>query len=211
MTASLYAEAMAEPSLDERDLDPDPLGQFQRWLDEAWQSGEPMANAMALATTAADGSPTARMVLLDSADERGFAFQTNLDSPKAHHFGVRPRAALLFFWPKLLRQVRITGSVSPIPADEVRASFAAAPPEIQAMIRACRQGQPIASRAELEQLWHEALRAAPEGGAPMPEDWGGFRVRMDAIEFWQGRANRLQDRLRLTRQDSGWLLERLIP
>ncbi|HET6318545.1 MAG TPA: pyridoxamine 5'-phosphate oxidase [Chloroflexota bacterium] len=203
---------MAERRLSESDLDPDPLRQFQRWLDEAWQSGEPMANAMALATTALDGSPTARMVLLTRADERGFAFETNLESPKAAHFEALPRAALLFFWPILLRQVRITGQVSRVPAEEVRASFQTMPAEVQAMIRACRQSQTIADRATLEQRWAVALAEAPEGGAEMPPDWGGFRVSMESIEFWQGREHRLQDRLRITRDaDGGWQLERLVP
>jgi len=197
--------------LDERDLDPDPVRHFQRWLDEAWQSGEPMANAMALASSSADGLPSVRMVLLTGVDHRGFAFETNIASPKAGDFAANPRAALLFFWPKLLRQVRVTGQVSHIPRREIEESFAKAPLEIQAMIRACRQGHVIGSRAELEQLWQQAIDAAPEGGAPMPDDWGGYRVSIDSIEFWQGRANRLQDRLRLTRHDDGWRLERLIP
>jgi pyridoxamine 5'-phosphate oxidase len=197
--------------LNEQDLDPDPLTQFQHWLQEAWDSGEPMANAMALASTDADGNPQARMVLLEAADERGFAFHTNLASPKARDFQGNPHAALLFFWPQLLRQVRITGHITQIPPEEVQHAFNQAPPEIQAMIRACRQGQPIASRALLEQLWQNAIDLAPRGGAAMPDDWGGYRVSMDTIEFWQGRANRLQDRLKLTRQPGGWRLERLIP
>jgi pyridoxamine 5'-phosphate oxidase len=170
-----------------------------------------MANAMAVASTAPDGTPAVRMVLLDAADEHGFAFQTNLHSPKARHFADRPRAALLFFWPKLLRQVRVTGSVSVIDPAEVRASFVLAPPEIQAMIRACRQGQPVADRAALEQLWHQALESAPHGGAEMPPDWGGFRVSLDTIEFWQGRDYRLQDRLRMSRSGNTWQVERLMP
>ncbi len=198
-------------ALDESDLDPDPLRQFQRWLAEAWQSGEPMANAMALATTDADGNPSVRMLLLDAADERGFAFQTNLGSPKAQHLRARPRAALLFFWPRLLRQVRLSGVVQPIGNEEVRASFMAAPAEIQAMIRACRQGQTIANRAALEALFQQALAEAPGGGAPMPDDWGGYRVVPHSYEFWQGRANRLQDRLQLTRSGDGWTVARLVP
>jgi pyridoxamine 5'-phosphate oxidase len=203
---------MAERSLSEQDLDPDPLRQFQRWLDQAWASGEPMANAMALATTGPDGAPTARMVLLTRADEHGFAFETNLDSPKAEHIAAQPRVALLFFWPILLRQVRISGRVTRLPDDEVRASFQAAPPEVQAMIRACRQSRTIPDRASLERLWSQALAEAPTGGAPMPADWGGYRVSIDSIEFWQGRAHRLQDRLRVSRRSDGtWLLERLVP
>jgi pyridoxamine 5'-phosphate oxidase len=201
-----------ERSLSEADLDPDPLRQFQRWLDEAWASGEPMANAMALATTALDGTPSVRMVLLDQADDRGFAFQTNLESPKGKHMAALPRAALLFFWPKLLRQVRISGAVSVIPADEVRALFGGLPVEVQAMIRACRQSQPIADRPALERMWADALAEAPTGGGAMPEDWGGYRVQPESIEFWQARAHRLQDRLRMTRSANGtWTVERLIP
>lgn len=203
---------MAQRSLSEHDLDPDPVRQFQMWLDEAWQSGEPMANAMALATTGLDGTPSVRMVLLDRADERGFAFQTNVDSPKAHHIAAQPRASLLFFWPILLRQIRVTGHVSRLPDDEVRAAFTGLPAEVQAMIRACRQSQPIADRSALERLWSAALAQAPQGGAPMPVDWGGYRVSLDSIEFWQGRDHRLQDRLRLTRRSDGsYALERLVP
>jgi pyridoxamine 5'-phosphate oxidase len=203
---------MADRTLSERDLDPDPLRQFQRWLDEAWQSGERMANAMALATMAPDGSPTVRMVLLTGADEHGFAFETNIESPKAAHMAARPRVALLFFWPILLRQVRVTGQVSRMPDEEVRASFQTLPAEVQAMIRACRQSQPIADRAALEERWAAALAEAPDGGAEMPADWGGFRVSLETIEFWQGRDHRLQDRLRLTRNAHGaWAVERLIP
>ena len=203
---------MQEHTLSERDLDPDPVRQFNSWLDEAWSSGEPMANAMAVATTGPDGAPTVRMVLLTTADHRGFAFETNLDSPKAHDLAALPKAALLFFWPRLLRQVRVVGEVSTIPREEVEASFHAAPPEIQAMIRACRQSQPIADRATLERLWSEALEQSPGGGAEMPADWGGYRLQPARIEFWQGRANRLQDRLRLTlERDGSWRVERLIP
>jgi pyridoxamine 5'-phosphate oxidase len=203
---------VAERALSEHDLDSDPIRQFNKWLDEAWSAGEPMANAMAVATTGLDGAPSVRMVLLTSADQRGFAFETNIDSPKAHHLEAQPRAALLFFWPRLLRQVRIVGEVSMIAREEVEASFQAAPPEIQAMIRACRQSQPIADRATLEEQWSEALQQAPTGGAAMPADWGGYRLMPHSIEFWQGRANRLQDRLRLTHEPDGtWRLERLVP
>ncbi len=153
---------MAERSLSERDLDPDPLRQFQRWLDEAWASGEPMANAMTLATTAPDGSPTARMVLLSRADEHGFAFETNLESPKAEHIAAQPRAALLFFWPILLRQVRISGQVSRMPDEDVRASFETLPPAVQAMIRACRRLSRIGQRSNSSgrQRWPKRRTAA---------------------------------------------------
>jgi pyridoxamine 5'-phosphate oxidase len=119
---------------------------------------------------------------------------------------------LLFFWPKLLRQIRVTGHVVPIDPAEVRASFQALPAEVQAMIRACRQSEPIADRATLERIWADALAEAPPGGGAMPEDWGGYRVQPESIEFWQARAHRLQDRLRLTRTEQGaWRVERLIP
>jgi pyridoxamine 5'-phosphate oxidase len=200
-----------ERTLNEADLHADPIEQFTTWLQEAWDSGEPFANAMALATTDHNGLPTVRMLLLDHVDQRGLTFQTNLESPKAHHLQRTSTAALLFFWPKLLRQVRVSGRVERLPREEIETYWASAPPGIQAMIRACRQSQPVASRAELEHLFQTALDEAPNGGAAIPPDWGGFRLAPDSMEFWQGREHRLQDRLRLTRLDGGWRVERLMP
>jgi len=199
-----------ERALDEADLDPDPQRQFLGWLQEAVDAGEAMPRAMALATTRPDGTPSVRMVLLEDVNERGFAFQTNLASPKAQDLAKRPVAAATFFWPTLVRQVRITGSVQPLTRDEVAAYFAAAPLGIQAMLRACRvQTDVIPDRAALEHSYKEAL-ALPEIG--LPDHWGGFRLRVKTIEFWQGRQNWLQDRLRYSRSsDATWRIERLVP
>jgi pyridoxamine 5'-phosphate oxidase len=195
-------------TLGEDTLDPQPHRQFGAWLRDAVQAGEPMPNAMALATTGVDGLPALRMVVLEDADERGFAFQTNLESPKAIQLNALPHAALVFFWPRLLRQIRVTGSVEPLTRAEVAAYFAAAPSAIQTMIRACRQSTVIADRTELEAAYAIALGSTEEG---VPAHWGGYRVQIETIEFWQGRANWLQDRLRYTRTPDGWRIERLVP
>jgi pyridoxamine 5'-phosphate oxidase len=195
-------------TLSEDTLDPQPHRQFGTWLREAVDAGEPMPNAMALATTDSDGMPSLRMVLLEDADERGFAFQTNLESPKAVHLAAIPRAALVFFWPRLLRQVRLTGRVEPLSREEVGAYFSAAPSAIQTMIRACRQSTVIANRGELEAAYAAALDSAEDG---VPAYWGGYRVQIETIEFWQGRQNWLQDRLRYSRTFGGWRIERLVP
>jgi pyridoxamine 5'-phosphate oxidase len=167
-----------------------------------------MANAMAVATTDLGGNPSVRMLLLDQVDARGFSFQTNIDSPKAHHLAHNPNVALTFWWPRLLRQVRVIGTTEPLPAEDVQRYWSTAPQGIKAMLQACRQSQPINSRAELERRFDEALQTDDQA---LPSDWGGYRVTPDMIEFWQGRANRLQDRLRLTRTDTGWRTERLMP
>lgn len=197
-----------EQTLSESDLDPDPHPQLRTWLQEATESGELMPNAMALATSSPDGTPSVRMVLLDDVDERGLVFQTNLESPKAADLTAQPRAALAFFWPRLLRQVRVTGSVSSLARDEAAAYYAQQPSAIQAMIRACRQSQVIADRGELERAYTAALQTPGDG---IPAHWGGYRLYVATIEFWQGRQNWLQDRLRYTRAASAWRIERLVP
>jgi len=200
-----------ERRLAESDLDPDPHRQFRAWLQEAIDAREPMPNAMALATCSVDGVPAVRMILLENVDARGFTFQTSLESPKARDLAAIPRAAATFFWPSLLRQVRISGSVESLSRAEVAAYFAAAPAEIQAMLRACHQSQIIPDRAVLERGYAEAL-ASPERA--VPDHWGGYRLRLEWIEFWQGRQNWLQDRLRYTRTPQAaaiWRIERLVP
>jgi pyridoxamine 5'-phosphate oxidase len=201
-----------ERTLDEGSIASDPVRQFQDWLREAFESGESMPNAMAVATTTADGTPSVRMLLLEGADAEGFIFLTSLESPKATDLARLPRAALAFWWPRLVRQVRVVGSVSRLPSSDVQQSFESAPAGIQAMLRACHQGAPIGSRSELERLFSVALSEYPNGGGPLPDHWGGYRLVPEMIEFWQGRANRLQDRLRFTRQTNGsWSLQRLVP
>jgi len=195
-------------TLSEDQLDPEPHRQFAVWLREAVEAGEPMPHAMALATAGADGVPSVRMVLFEDVDEHGFTFQTNLESPKALAMTAVPRAALAFFWPLLVRQVRVTGPVTPLDRDEVAAYFAAAPSAIQTMIRACHQSTVIANRDELERAYADAQGSAEDG---VPAHWGGYRVHIETIEFWQGRQNWLQDRLRYTRESDAWRIERLVP
>ncbi len=195
-------------TLSEDQLESEPHRQFATWLREAVEAGEPMPNAMALGTTGADGSPAVRMVLFEDVDERGFTFQTNVDSPKARALAAVPRAALAIFWARLLRQVRVTGGVEPLSRDEVAAYFSAAPSAIQTMIRACHQSTLIADRGVLEQAYADALGSEQNG---VPAHWGGYRVHIETIEFWQGRQNWLQDRLRYIRTASGWRIERLVP
>ncbi|HEY2592841.1 MAG TPA: pyridoxamine 5'-phosphate oxidase [Chloroflexota bacterium] len=198
----------SELALLEGDLDAEPHRQFERWLAEARAAGEPMAHAMALATVDADAAPSARMVLLEGVDAEGFAFQTNTDSPKARDLAANPRAALTFFWPILVRQVRVRGTVSVLPRSVVEKLYARAPAGIQVMLRACRQSQVIPDRATLERGYAAALVSADTS---VPSDWGAYVLRTESIEFWQGRENQLQDRLRYTREGTTWRIERLVP
>jgi pyridoxamine 5'-phosphate oxidase len=202
----------ARATLDESDIDSDPFRQFEHWMREALQSepGEP--NAMTLATSTRDGRPSARMVLLRGFDDRGFVFYTNYESRKGRELEENPQAALVFYWASLQRQICITGRVQRLTTEESRAYFESRPRGHQLGAWASNQTRIIGSRQELE----ARLRALEEryAGAdevPLPPFWGGFRVSPDSIEFWQGRPNRLHDRLRFTRADQGWLLERLSP
>jgi len=195
-------------ALSETDLDPEPHRQFGAWLEDALAAGEPTPNAMALATVGEDGLPSLRMMLLEDYDARGFVIQTNLESPKARALAATPAAALAFYWPRLVRQVRVTGRVEPLARDEMATYFARAPTGVQAMLRACRQSQVIADRSELERAYAESLALGATG---LPPHWGGYRLEAATIEFWQGRENWLQDRLRYSRIDSGWRIERLVP
>lgn len=201
---------LVEPDrpLNESDMDSDPHEQFRNWLREATDAGEFMPTAMAVATTNAAGAPSVRMIQLDDVDMRGFVFQTHLDSPKAHDLKRMPYAAATFFWPRFLRAVRLSGRVESLTRDEVAIYFAAAPSQVQAMLRACHQGQVIADRATLERGFAAAVNSAD---TDVPSHWGGYRIVLDWIEFWQGRQNWLQDRLRYTRVDSGWVIQRLMP
>jgi pyridoxamine 5'-phosphate oxidase len=200
---------VTERSLLESNLDPDPHRQFAIWFQEAIDAGEPMPGAMALATVDEHAAPSLRMMLLEHFDDRGFIIQTNLASPKAQHLSRTPRAALAFFWPLLVRQVRVTGSVAPISRDEMARYYEQTPPGVRAMLRACHQSQTIPSRAALEQLYADSVAT---GDLELPDHWGGYLLTADTIEFWQARTNWLQDRLRYTRlTGGGWRIERLIP
>jgi pyridoxamine 5'-phosphate oxidase len=199
-------------SLVEADLDSDPVRQFARWFDDANQSGIPETNAMTLATATPEGRPSARMVLLRGADERGFSFFTNYESRKARELDANPFAALVFFWHDLERQVRIEGKVERVSDDESDRYFHSRPKGARIGAWASPQSQVIASREILEARFRESENRHSDEVVPRPPNWGGYRLVPDSFEFWQGRPNRLHDRLRYTRRPGGgWLIERLAP
>jgi pyridoxamine 5'-phosphate oxidase len=198
--------------LDEGDVDANPFRQFAVWFDEARAASPIEPNAMALATVGADGRPSLRMVLLKGADERGFVFYTNYESRKGRELADTPWAALTFLWPEMERQIRIEGRVEPVSAEESDAYFHSRPVGSQLSASASRQSEVIAGREELEQRVAALSAQYQDQEIPRPENWGGFRVIPDAIEFWQGRASRLHDRLRYRLLASGdWQIERLSP
>jgi len=206
--AALRREYMGE-SLDETDLAADPLMQFRHWFDEALRAELPMVNAMTLATMSATG-PAARIVLLKGIDHQGFVFYTNYLSRKGRELAADPRAALVFYWGELEREVRIEGTVEKVTAAESDDYFATRPLASRHAAIASQQSATVASRAVLEQKF--AAAAQTHGDTPpRPEHWGGYRLRPDAIEFWQGRPNRLHDRLLYARTDGRWTISRLAP
>ena len=202
----------ASRSLGDADTDPDPLAQFRVWFDEALTSQVLDANAMTLATASSAGEPSARIVLLKDVDAEGFVFYTHYDSAKGHDLARNPRAALLFFWAELERQVRITGGVTRVPRETSAAYFATRPIESQWAAWSARQSAELATRSDLERQFAEIKQRFANQLVPCPPDWGGFRVAPERIEFWQGRPSRLHDRLLYTKQDDGvWTRVRLAP
>jgi pyridoxamine 5'-phosphate oxidase len=197
--------------LSEDDVARDPLRQFAAWFEEAGESGHRAPEAMAVASAAPDGKPSVRMVLMKQFDERGFVFFTNYESRKGRELLDNPRAALLFHWDTLGRQVRIEGPAERIGFEESSAYIRSRPRGSQLSALASPQSQPVESRAELERLVAELTALHEDGELPLPEHWGGIRVRPERYEFWQHREDRLHDRLVYTPQDGGWAISRLAP
>ena len=196
--------------LNEEDVDPDPVVEFGRWFALAERVGEPQPNAMALATVDRAGQPSVRMVLLHRAEGRGFTFYTNFESAKARDLAANPRAGLAFYWPLLHRQVRLTGPVTKVSAEESEAYWRERPYGSRISATASAQSTVIAGRATLEAEVVRLEGLHPDA-PPRPEYWGGYRVQPESIEFWQGRIHRLHDRLRYSRVGAAWRVERLAP
>ena len=192
--------------LREDDVADDPLEQFRRWYAEAGED-----DRMALATATPSGAPSVRMVLLKGAEADGFVFFTGYGSRKGGELDANPRAALLFHWAALGRQVRIEGPVERVGEDESDAYFATRPRGAQLAAAASRQGRVLANRAQLDEAVAELAREHEGSDVPRPEHWGGYRLRPETYEFWQHRDDRLHDRLRYTRDGDGWRVERLAP
>jgi len=188
-----------------------PYDLFRDWYEEACRSGLAMPNAMALSTVAADGSPSSRMVLLSSFDPGGFVFHTNYESRKGREISGCPLAALLFWWEALNRQVRIEGTVERTPPGESDAYFSRRPRGSRLGAWASDQSRPLASREELEARFGKVEELYAEGPIPRPRHWGGYRVVPHVFEFWEGREDRLHDRLRFHRTPEGWESVRLYP
>ena len=191
------------------DLDPDPLRQFARWHADARAAGVAEPDAMALATASAAGRPSARMVLLKGFDERGFRFFTGLQSRKSDDLRENPLAALLFHWPG--RQVRIEGTVAVVSGEEADEYFRTRPAGSRLSAAVSPQSRPVAGRETLERAVAELRARYPDGDVPRPEHWGGYRLAAEAYDFWQHGDDRLHDRFRYTRGESGWVMERLGP
>ncbi|BDC52353.1 pyridoxine/pyridoxamine 5'-phosphate oxidase [Bryobacterales bacterium F-183] len=205
-------EEYKQATLQLTDVDPDPIVQFGRWFDQAVASGLREPNAMTLATCSSDGEPTARIVLLKGFADSGFVFFTNYHSAKGQQLKENPKAALVFFWNELERQVRVLGKVKKVPREESEKYFATRPLLSQIGASVSPQSQVIPTREWLEQRFEQAKAEFTEQKPPVcPEIWGGYLVEPHSIEFWQGRRSRLHDRLQYTKENGAWRIERLAP
>jgi pyridoxamine 5'-phosphate oxidase len=207
--ADLRQEYM-RAGLSEADAHADPLVQFERWFGEALAAQLPLPNAMTLATVSAAGGPAARVVLLKAVERGAFVFYTNYESRKGRELAARPEGCLVFMWSELERQVRIEGRVEKTSPAESDAYFATRPLGARLSAWASAQSEPVGDRGALERSLAEMRKRHGEA-PPRPPNWGGYRLVPAALEFWQGRADRLHDRLLYRRAGGGWAIERLAP
>lgn len=206
-----YRREYLRGGLRRKDLPADPLALFETWMQQAIAAGLADPTAMVVATVDERGQPFQRIVLLKHLDERGFVFYTNLGSRKASQLSVNPRISLLFPWHSLERQVHVTGAVEKLTTVEVMKYFGSRPKDSQIGAWVSPQSSRISARGLLEAKFLEMKQKFASGEVPLPSFWGGFRVRFDSIEFWQGGANRLHDRFLYQRGDDGWTIDRLAP
>jgi len=211
MDLSRLREAYEVAGLEEADLADDPVAQFQQWFAEVEAAGYWEPNAMVLSTVTADGSPSARNVLLKRVDERGFVLFTNYTSDKATELEVARRAALTFSWIELRRQVRVVGDAQRLTDEESDHYWATRPRGSQLGAWSSDQSAVVADRATLERTFAEQQERWAGREVERPDHWGGYRVRPDTVEFWQGRPDRLHDRIRYRREQDGWVVERRAP
>ncbi len=211
MDLSRLREAYEMAGLEEADLADDPVAQFQQWFAEVEAAGYWEPNAMVLSTVAADGSPSARNVLLKRVDERGFVLFTNYTSDKASEMEATHRAALTFSWTELRRQVRVVGDAQRLTDEESDRYWTTRPRGSQLGAWSSDQSAVVADRATLERAFAEQQERWASREVERPDHWGGYRVRPDTVEFWQGRPDRLHDRLRYRRGQDGWVVERRAP
>lgn len=211
LRARIYSLKGLLIGLKESDADPDPVAQFRSWFRQARRVGLPLAESFTLATVAPDGKPDARMLLLKGVDERGFVFYTNYESRKGAELDKNPNVCLVFHWNELFRQVRIEGRLEKVSAEESNAYFQSRLRGSRIGAWASRQSSVVSGRAELEDAFrkfHDEFKGKP---VPLPPYWGGYRVTPQRIEFWQGRPNRLHDRLCYVREGGEWKKSRLAP
>ncbi|MBK5217935.1 MAG: pyridoxamine 5'-phosphate oxidase [Propionibacteriales bacterium] len=201
----------AAVGLDEVAAGDDPVALFRKWLAEVVAAEVIEPNAMALATADADGAPSVRTVLLKGLDAEGVVFFTNYDSRKGFELAANPRAAAVMLWHPLQRQVRVEGAVTKLSPEESDAYFASRPHGSQLGAAASPQSQPVVDRAELEERYAQVAAKFGTAAVPRPPYWGGYRIGFDVVEFWQGRVNRMHDRIRFRRVEDGWERGRLAP
>lgn len=206
-----YRRDYESQSIGERDLDPDPIVQFGRWLQDAIDIGAVDATAMTLATATGDGIPSARIVLLKKFDDAGFCWFSDSRSQKGQELEANDQAALLFHWRDMSRQVRVQGRVERLPAEEAEAYFHSRPNGSRFSAAASHQSSPVENRAVLESEVRRLKELFPEGNVPRPESWIGYRLKPEYFEFWQGLVNRLHDRLIYKPHQDGWSIERISP